>query len=149
MLIPVIEYPVGQIAFVPNQISDKIPWRAEDFKSKVNIYPYGNESYHVVCTIRHRSDIEKPLNVFIQQTPCSIDNCLSDIIDNTCQSTTDERLEMTESIKISDYQTQFASNDSQILNDPSIGHQYLCCYEKDGLIVLAKALTALARKKDK
>ncbi len=144
--------PVGQIAFVPNQIPHRIPWRAEDFKSKVNIYPYGiyeNESYRVVCTIRHRSDIEKPLNIFIQQIPCSIDNCLLDIIVNTCQSTTGQRLAMTQPTRISGYQTQFASSDSQILSDPSIGHQYLCCYEKDGLIVLAKALTALARKKDK
>jgi hypothetical protein len=118
----------------------------------MNIYSYGifeGESYRVVCTVHHRSDIEQPLNVSIQHIQCSMDNCLSDIIDNTCRSTTGQRLPMAKSNRISDYYTQFSSSDSQILDDPSIGHQYLCCYEKSGLIVLAKALTALAREKAK
>ena len=49
--------------------------------------------------------------------------------------------------RINNFQTQFISSDSQILNDPSIGHQYICCYEQNGFIILAKALTALASKK--
>ena len=58
-----------------------------------------------------------------------------------------QRLSITKANSINNYQTQFVSIDSQIINDPSIGHQYICCYEQNGLITLAKGLTALARKK--
>ena len=98
----VIGNPVGQFSFISNQIPDSIPWRDEDYKTKLNIYPYGiyeRESYRIVCTVRHRSDIEQPLNVFIQHIECSIDNCLSDIIDKTCRSTTGQRLSITNQIE--------------------------------------------------
>jgi len=148
----VIGNPVGQLSFIPNQNSHISSWRDEDYKTKLNIYSYGiypYESYHVICTIRHRSDIEQPLNVFIQRIECSIDNCLSDIIDKSCRLTTGQRLSITKENRINDFQTQFVSSDSQILDDPSIGHQYICCYEENGLLILAKALTALARKRKK
>jgi len=147
----VIGNPVGQISFISNQIPDTIPWRDEDYKTKLNIYPYGiyeRESYRIVCTVRHRSDIEQPLNVFIQHTECSIENCLSDIIDKTCRSTIGQRLSITNANRINNFQTQFISSDSQILNDPSIGHQYICCYEQNGFFILAKALTALANNRN-
>ncbi len=149
----VIGNPVGQFSFISNQISDNIiPWRDEDYTTKLNIYSYGiyeRESYRVVCTIRHRSDIKQPLNVFIQHIECSIENCLSDIIDKTCRSSTGQHLSITKANRINDFQTQFVSSDSQILDDPSIGHQYICCYEENGVLILAKALTALARKRKK
>ncbi len=148
----VIGNPVGQFSFVPNQIPRIIPWRDEDYKNKLNIYAYGiyeRESYRVVCTIRHRADIDQSLNVFIQHTECSVDNCLSDIIDKTCQSPGSQRLPITKANRINNFQTQFISIESQVVDDPSIGHQYICCYEQNGLIILAKALTALARKIEK
>jgi hypothetical protein len=147
----VIGNPVGQFAFLTNQIPDDIPWRDEDYKTKLNIYPYGiyeRESYRVVCTIRHRADIEQPLNVFIQRTECSIDNCLSDIIDQTCRSTTGQRLSITKSNLINNFRTQFINSDSQIINDPSTGHRYICCYEKNGLFILAKAVAVLAHNRN-
>ncbi|UJR28561.1 hypothetical protein I4U23_009794 [Adineta vaga] len=142
--------PVGQLAFVPNQIPRYIPWREENFKNKVNIYPYGiyeNESYRVVCTVRHRADIERSLNVFIQHIECSMDNCLSDIIDKTCQTYSSQRLSTTKATRINNFETQFVSIESQTLRDPSIGYQYICCYEQNGSIELAKALTVLARNR--
>jgi hypothetical protein len=148
----VIGDPVGQLEFVSNPVPHEIPWRTEDLKSKPDIYSYGiqeRESYRVACTVRHRSDIEQPLNVFIQHIQCSIDNCLSDINDNTYRSTTGERLPLSQATRINSYRTQFVSSDSKVLDSPTIGHQYVCCYEKNGLTVFAKALTALARKENK
>ena len=147
----VIGDPVGQLAFVSNQIPRQIPWRAEDSKNKPNIYPYGikeQQPYRAACTVRHRSDIGQPLNVFIQHVQCSIDNCLSEIIDSACQSTTGERLPLSQPTRINNYQTQFISSDSHTLDNAMTGHQYICCYEKNGLAVLAKAVTVLARKKN-
>jgi hypothetical protein len=145
----IIGNPVGQLSFIPNQIPHQIPWRDENSKNELNVYPYGikeRESYRVACTVRHRADIEQPFNVFIQHIPCSIDNCLSDIIDKTCRTLSNERLSLTKANRINNYQTQFVSVDSQTIDDPSTGHQYICCYEQNNFIPLAKGLTALARK---
>ncbi|CAF4790294.1 unnamed protein product, partial [Rotaria magnacalcarata] len=59
------------------------------------------------------------------------------------------RVLTTGSNRITSFQTQFVSTDAQIIDDPSIGHQYICCYEQNGLVLIAKSLTALARKKEK
>ena len=143
----IIGAPVGQFAFVPNQVPRVIPWRQEDYKNRPNIYAEGmkeRESYRVVCSIRHRADISQPLNVFIQHIECSVDSCLSDVIDKTCRSPTSQRLSIGRANLINSYQTQFVSTDPQTLDDPSIGKQYVCCYEQNGLTILAKALTVLA-----
>lgn len=143
--------PVGQLSFISNETSNIIPWRDEDYKTTLNIYSYGiyeGESYTIGCTVRHRSDIQQPLNVFIQYLQCPIDNCLSDIIDKSCRSTAAQRLSITPGKRINNYQTLFVSSQSQILVDPAIGHQYICCYEHNGLSILAKGLTALARMKE-
>ncbi|CAF1068038.1 unnamed protein product [Adineta steineri] len=143
--------PVGQFSFVPNEIPRDIPWRDDNYKTKLNLYTYGiyqRESYRVVCTVRHRSDIERSLNVFIQHSVCTVDNCLSDIIDRTCQSSTNQRLPTTKATRINNFQTQFVSIESQTINDPSMGHQYICCYEQNGIFILAKALTVLARNRN-
>ena len=146
----VIGDPVGQFAFIPNEISRSIPWRDEGYKNKQNIHAYGiykDESFRVACTVRHRSDIPQPLNIFIQQIECKVDNCLENIIDNACRSTTGQRLTMTKANQINNYQTQFISSTSQKFDDPTIGHQYICCYEQSIPLVLAKGLTAVAREK--
>lgn len=141
--------PDGQVSFVPNQVPRVIPWRPKTSDNRLNIYAEGmkeRQSYRVVCSIRHRADISQPLNVFIQHIECSVDTCLSDVIDKTCRSPTSQRLSIGKANLINSYQTQFVSTDPQTLDDPSIGKQYVCCYEHNGLTVLAKALTVLARK---
>ncbi|CAF0895692.1 unnamed protein product [Adineta ricciae] len=146
----VIGNPVGQLAFVPIEIPRYVSWRDENFKDKSNIYAYGiyeNEPYRVVCTIRHRADIERSLNVFIQHTECTMEHCLSDIIDKTCQSSSNQRLPTSKATRINDFQTQFVSIESQTIHDPLIAHQYICCYEQKGLVQLAKALTVLAHNR--
>ena len=145
----VIGNPVGQIAFVPNQIAHVIPWRGENQKDRLNIHALGireKESYRIVCNIRHRADVEQPLNVFIKHLECSVDYCLSDVIDKSCGSSQTDQLPISRGTRINAFQTQFVSVDSHVLDDPKIGRQYICCYESKGAIVLAKALTALARE---
>jgi hypothetical protein len=147
----VIGNPVGQFAFVPDQIPRYIPWRDENYKNKLNIYAYGiyeRESYRVVCTVRHRADIERSMNVYIHHLECNMDNCLSDIIDQTCQRSFGQRLSTSKATRINDFETQFASLESQKILDPATGHQYVCCYEQKGSVELAKALTALARRRE-
>jgi hypothetical protein len=139
--------PVGELSFVPEQILYSIPWRNENLKNKINIYSYGifqRESYRVVCTVRHHSDLKQPLNVFIQFYQCSVDNCLSNLQDKKCRTSSNENLISTTSNRITDFQTQFVSNNSYKLDDPSIGHQYLCCYQQNGLINIAKGITILS-----
>jgi hypothetical protein len=141
--------PVGELLFISEEIPYSIPWRNENSKNQINIYPYGiheRESYRIVCTIRHRSDLKQPLNIFIQYYQCSIDNCLSNLLDKTCRAPSNQHTISTTSTRINDFQTQFVSTDSHQLNNPSIGHQYLCCYKQNGLINLAKAITILSRK---
>ncbi|CAF4377532.1 unnamed protein product, partial [Adineta steineri] len=143
--------PVGQLSFVPEQIPHNIPWRNENSNNKVNIYPYGvfeRESYRVACTIRHRSDINRPLNIFIKYSQCSIDNCLSNLIDQTCQMTSNQNILSITSNRINDFQTQFISSTSQTIENPTIGYQYLCCYEQNGLINIAKAITILSQNRN-
>jgi len=143
--------PVGQLSFISEQTPDVIPWRHEYYKNKLNVYPYGifeNESYRIVCTIRHRSDINRPLNIFIQYSQCSFDTCLSNLIDKKCQTLSNQQLISTTSNRINDYQTQFISTNSHTLDNPSIGHQYLCCYEQMGLIAIAKAITILSHHRN-
>ncbi len=141
--------PVGQLSFIPEQTPDTIPWRNENSKNKLNIYPYGifeREAYRIVCTIRHRSDVNQPLNIVIQYFQCSIDNCLSNLIDKTCQSSSNQYSISTTSNRINDYQTQFISTISHTLNDPMTGYQYLCCYKENNLITIPKAITILSSK---
>lgn len=141
--------PVGQLSFISTDIPRYIPWRDDYDKDKINIHTYGiyeGESYRVVCTIRHRADVEKPLRVSIHNVECSVDQCLSDIFDKTCQSLTNSHLLNTQSTRVTKFQTQFVSTDSQIINEPSTGHQYVCCYVQSGVVLLAKSLTALARE---
>ncbi|CAF1076010.1 unnamed protein product [Rotaria sp. Silwood1] len=143
--------PIGQLSFLSNDIKSTIPWRDQYNKNKLNIDSYGiyeRESYQIVCTVCHRADIVRPLNVFIHDIQCSIDNCLSDIIDKTCRSSSNPRVLHTTVKNIDSFTTQFISSESEIINDPSIGHQYVCCYEQTGSIMLAKSLTALARNRD-
>ncbi|CAF4341318.1 unnamed protein product, partial [Rotaria sp. Silwood2] len=140
----IIGYPIGQLSFISEQTPFSISWRNEN---KLNIYSYGifqNESYRIVCTIRHRSDIKGPLNIFIQYSKCLIDNCLSNLIYETCQISSNKNLISTISNHINNYQTQFISSNFHLLNNPSIGHNYLCCYEQNGLISIAKATTVLS-----
>ncbi|CAF0830837.1 unnamed protein product [Adineta steineri] len=147
----IIGNPVGQLSFVPEQIPHTIPWRNENSNNKVNIYPYGvfeRESYRIACTIRHRSDINRPLNIFIKYSQCSIDNCLSNLIDQTCQMTSNQNILSITSNRINDYQTQFISSTSQTIDNPTIGYQYLCCYEQNGLINIAKAITILSQNRN-
>ncbi|CAF3221282.1 unnamed protein product [Rotaria socialis] len=143
--------PVGQFSFMSNDIQRTMPWRDEYDKDKINIHTYGiyeSELYRVVCTVRHRADIQQPLKVFIHDVQCAVDHCLSDIIDKTCQVSPNLRVLSTGSNRITSFQTQFVSTDAQIIDDPSIGHQYICCYEQNGLVLIAKSLTALARSRD-
>ena len=145
----VVGNPVGQISFGLGDSSSTNSWRNEDYKSRLNIYALGileKQSYHVVCTIRHRADIKQPLNVFIQRAECPVESCLSDVIDRTCRSTTNIRLSTNPGININKFQTEFVSAESYTIDDYNVGNQYLCCYEKDGEVILAKALAALARK---
>ena len=86
------------------------------------------------------------MKVFIQYTECSVDVCLSEIIDKSCQSPLNQRSLTIEMNRINDFQTQFISYESQTMKDPFIAYQYVCCYEQNGLFILSKALTALARK---
>lgn len=142
--------PVGQFAFIPNEIPRIIPWRDEQYKDKLNIYSYGtykDESYRVVCTVRHRADIEQPLKVFIHNIPCSVDNCLSNFIDRGCPSSSSTTSMMTTATRLNKFQTQFVSTESKIIDNPLTAHQYICCYEQNGLTTLAKSVTALARKR--
>lgn len=146
----VIGDPVGQISFTPVETPRTIFWRDENSKSKNNIHSYGiyeNESYRVACTIRHRANINRPLKVFLKYVQCSVDNCLSDLIDQTCQSSVGQRLSITEMNRINNFQTQFISSEIQKFDDPSIGHQYICCYDDQSKVTLAKGLTAIAREK--
>jgi hypothetical protein len=140
--------PVGQLSLTPDQVPRALPWRQEYNKNKFNVHASGvfeRESFRVVCSIRHRADIGQPLNVFIQQSECSVDTCLSDTIEKTCRSPSGQRLPISKGARINAFQTQFVSIDSQILNDPAVGRQYLCCYEQRDPVPLAKGLTALAR----
>jgi hypothetical protein len=114
----------------------------------LNIYSYGihrDESYRILCNVHHRSDQKQSLNVFIQYYQCSIDNCLSDLIDKSCRSSNRNSIK-TNAHQIDKFQTQFVSYDSYRIDNPLIGHQYLCCYQKNGLINIAKAITVLSRK---
>ncbi|CAF4523047.1 unnamed protein product [Rotaria sp. Silwood1] len=143
----IIGNPIGQFSFIPEQIPFSIPWRNEN---KLNIYSYGifpNESYRMVCTIRHRSDIKRPLNIFIQYSKCLIDNCLSSLIYDTCQISSNKNLISSTSNHINNYQTQFISSNSHTLDNPSIGHNYLCCYKQNGLVSVAKAITVLSHNR--
>lgn len=140
--------PVGQFAFIPEQNISSIPWRDEEFENKLKIYSYGifeRESYRVACTVRHQSGSKYPLNVFIQYYKCSMDNCLSDLISKTCKKSTNQYLLTAKPNRINKYQTQFISSYSHTLNDPSTGHQYLCCYKQNGLATVAKAISILSR----
>jgi len=76
-----------------------------------------------------------------------VDNCLSDLIDQSCQSSVGQRLSITEMKRINNFQTQFISNEIQKFDDPSIGHQYVCCYDDKSSVTLAKGLTAIARER--
>ncbi|CAF1023509.1 unnamed protein product [Adineta ricciae] len=146
----IIGDPVGQFAFVPEQKTETISWRDENHKDKINIYPYGvsqREPYRVVCTIRHRADINRPLRVSLHYSQCSLDACLASLIRKTCQTSSDQQLISTTSNRITDYETQFISSASHALHDPSIGHQYLCCYEQNGLVSIAKGITILAHNR--
>jgi len=142
--------PVGELSFIPEQIPVSIPWRNENFKDKLNIYSYGifqRESYNIVCTIHHRSDLKQSLNIFIQYYPCSIGNCLSNLHDKTCRtSSSDQHSISTTSNRINNFQTQLISMNPHKLDNPAIGHQYLCCYKQNGLITIAKAITILSSK---
>ena len=143
--------PVAQLSFVSEQIPSVIPWRDENYIPKrPNIYPYGvftNESYQINCTIRHRADIERPLNMYIQYFQCPINNCLSNLIHKPCLPQSDPNTINTTSIEKSDFETQLISTISHKLNNSNIGHQYLCCYEQDPLINIAKGITILSSKK--
>lgn len=145
----VVGDPVGQISFTSKETPSSVFWRDENYKSKNNIYSYGifdKESYRVACTIRHRADVKRPLNVFLKYIQCSVDNCLSDLTDQTCQSSVGQRLSLTELTRTNSFQTQFISSEFQTFDDPSIGHQYICCYNDRSSVTLAKGLTAVARE---
>ena len=147
----VIGDPVGQLSFTPDQIPRAVPWRHENYKNRFNVHASGvfeRESFRIVCSIRHRADIGLPLNVFIHQSECSVDTCLADVIEKTCRSSSSssgQRLPISQGTRINAFQTQFVSINSQIVNDPAVGRQYLCCYEQREPVALAKGLTALAR----
>ena len=141
--------PTGQISFTSNDVTQSLPWRHEHFQNTSSIYPYGileRESYRVVCHIRHRSDVQQPLKAFVQYHPCSVDTCLSEIINRVCQRGPNSQSLATTSQRVNDFQTQLISTASHQLESPSVGHQYLCCYEQNGLIAIAKALTILSRE---
>ncbi len=138
--------PIGELSFISEQIPFSIPWRNEYTKNKINIYSYGifqQESYRIVCTVHHHSNLKQSLNVFIQYYQCSIDTCLSNLHDKICRN---ENILSTTSTRINNYQTQFVSVNSHKLDNPSIGYQYLCCYKEKNLINIAKAITILSRK---
>lgn len=139
--------PVAQVSFVSEETPPSIPWRDEN---NLNIYSYGfsnNKSYNAVCTVRHRSDVKRPLNVFIQYYQCSVDDCLLDLMNKVCQTSSNRGLRKSISTSISNYQSDFINNASYTLNNPSTGYQYLCCYRQNGLITLAKGVTVLSRKR--
>ena len=139
------------MAFVSGQGVSDLPWRDENFKDKANVYPYGiaeKEPYRVACTIRHRVDIQQPLTVFIQYFSCPIETCLSTLIDRTCQRSLSQKSLKTTSKQINNFQTQLTSVESQQLDDPAVGYQYLCCYEQKGLISIAKAMAVVSSKRE-
>lgn len=136
--------PIAEITFIPNQIPHSIPWRND----QSTVYASGihpAESYRILCNVRHRSDKKQPINVFIQFYQCSIGNCLSNLVDKQCQSPDRNKIETTEH-RIDKFQTQFVSADSRRIENPSMGHQYLCCYEQNGLMNVAKAIAVPSRK---
>jgi len=134
-------HPVGQLAFPGAKSSSSLSWRDEN---PMNIYSHGispQEQYKLACIIHHSSDLKQALDVTIRSFRCSIDNCLSDLSMKTCQSRSDDSSVGTTSTRASPFQTQFISKDSYIINDPSIGRQYICCYRQNGqLNTLAKAI---------
>lgn len=141
--------PVGQMSFVTEQGLSDLPWRDENFNDKMRIYPYGiagKESYLAACTIRHRADTQQPLNVVIQRYSCPMESCLSTLIDQRCQRSFSQNSLRATSKRISDFQTQLISAEPQQLDDPSLGYQYLCCYEQGSLISIAKAMTVVSSK---
>ena len=141
--------PTGQISFTSNDVTQPLPWRHEHSQNTSSIYPYGvleRESYRVVCNIRHRSNVQQPLNAFLQYYPCSVDTGLSEIINRVCQRGPNSQTLATTSQRVNDFQTQLTSTASHQLESPSVGRQYLCCYEQNGLVAIAKALTILSRK---
>lgn len=137
--------PIGELSFVPEQIPRVIPWRYDDSK----IYSYGifeRESYRIVCNVRHRTDSKRSLNVFIEYYSCSIDDCLINLVDKRCQSPTSRNILSVTSHRTEKFQSQFVSSQSHRLENPSMGYQYLCCYEQNGYVSIAKAITVLSSK---
>ena len=141
--------PVGQMSFVTEQGLSDLSWRDENFNDKMRIYPYGitgKESYRAACTIRHRADTPQPLNVVIQRYSCPMESCLSTLVDQRCQRSFSQNSLRATPKRVSDFQTQLIGAESQQLDDPSFGYQYLCCYEQGGLISIAKAMTVVSSK---
>lgn len=143
------EDPIGQLGFLDQSILTTVPWRDTDVRDPTQIYPYGiapGTSYRIICSMRHRADINTPLNVFIQYFMCNIDNCLSTLIDKTCQTSSKQSQLTTVSNRINDYQTDFISSESHRLTNPSMAYQYLCCYENKRLMTIGKAIAVASSK---
>ncbi|CAF0763540.1 unnamed protein product, partial [Didymodactylos carnosus] len=136
--------PVAYFSFIPEQIPHSLKWR-DDFRNE-KIYPYGvfeNEIYRVMCSVHHRSDTEKPLNVFILKRTCLLDDCLHNLIDTkSCGDTRKGWTKMNvDSYALDKFRTQFTSIERETVTDPDVGHQYLCCYKNS---LMSKGLTAMA-----
>lgn len=137
--------PIGEFSFIPEQIPHVIPWRYENSK----IYAYGisqRESYRVVCNVRHRTDQKRSLDVFIEYHSCSVDDCLIDLADKRCRALNNRNTMSVTTHRTEKFQSQFVSSNSHRLENPSMGYQYLCCYEQNGFVSVAKAITVLSRK---
>lgn len=147
----VVGNPVGQISFNSDKNVDSQTWRNEEQKSRINIYSYGifeQERYSAVCNVRHRADVQQPLNVSMQFVQCPIEKCLSDIIEGTCRSPSTDRIPLQLTRYVSKFQTEFITEQKFTIADLNNGHAFICCYEGEGNTILAKGITALARKLD-
>ena len=135
---------VGEITFIPMQIPRSIPWRNdESIVYSSGIRP--GESYRILCNVRHRANRNQPISVFIQHYQCPIANCLSDLLDKQCQSPDRNTIKTTKD-RVDDQQIQVVSSGSHQIDNPAMGHQYLCCDQKNGFTNLAKAIAVQSRK---
>lgn len=118
-------------------------------KKPFNIHPYGiplNTRYRISCNMRHRSDMKQPLEVSIHHFNCTVDTCLTNMIDKTCQRTRNLWPIPTVYKSINSYQTNWMSVESYRLHDPSMGHQFLCCYRDTTMTTVAKAIAVASSK---
>ncbi|CAF1537895.1 unnamed protein product, partial [Didymodactylos carnosus] len=102
--------PLAYLSFVPEH---GLKWRNNFQKEKIYPYEYENEIYRVMCSVHHKSDVGKPLDVYILKRTCIFDDCLYDLIDITsCDNTRNNWIKLNVNIyEIDKFLTQFTRVD--------------------------------------